>query len=87
MAYFDKVVRLGETLRHSGELHWIIYVPGALLILIGLLCAITLPIVTVLLVSFGFASLLINWIKKRTDRKSTRLNSSHPSKSRMPSSA
>ena len=66
MAYFDKVVRPGETLRHSGELHWIIYLPGALLILVGLMFMFNLPGLTALLVLFGLISLITNWIRKRT---------------------
>ena len=40
-----------------------------------------------ILLAAGLATLSVPAVQAQTDRKSTRLNSSHPSISRMPSSA
>lgn len=67
MACFDKVARPDETLRHSGELHWIIYLPGALLILVSpVFMSTEKPSLTGLFILFGVISLSINWIRKHT---------------------
>ncbi|MGH6991237.1 MAG: PH domain-containing protein [Stellaceae bacterium] len=42
MGYTEKVLRPGETLRFSSRIHWIVYVPGIVLIVLGFIAAVLL---------------------------------------------
>jgi uncharacterized membrane protein YdbT with pleckstrin-like domain len=44
MKYIDEILQPGETVLFDGTIHWLIYVPGSLLLLAGI-------------VTFGFASI------------------------------
>ena len=38
MSYVDSVLQPGETVRYRGDIHWKVYVPGLLVLVVGLLC-------------------------------------------------
>ena len=38
MSYVDSVLQPGETVRYRGDIHWKVYVPGLLVLVLGLLC-------------------------------------------------
>jgi uncharacterized membrane protein YdbT with pleckstrin-like domain len=59
MAYVDKVLRPGETVRYRSGIHWIVYLPGVVLIVIGLIAAAALQrLMTSATDSFNFPSLI-----------------------------
>jgi uncharacterized membrane protein YdbT with pleckstrin-like domain len=37
MSYVEEIIQPGETVRHIGRLHWILYVPGAALLVLAIL--------------------------------------------------
>jgi len=37
MSYVQRILQPGETVRHTAQIHWIVYWPGALLLLLALL--------------------------------------------------
>lgn len=42
MGYVERVLRPGETLRFTSHIHWIVYLPGVVLIILGILAAVLL---------------------------------------------
>ena len=72
MRYVDEVLQPGETVLFFGTIHWVIYVPGLVLTLIGLvglLGAANQPVLSVLFVlcvAAGFASLFRAWFRRWT---------------------
>ena len=42
MSYTEKVLRPEETLRFTGRVHWIVYLPGVVLVVLGIIGAIVL---------------------------------------------
>ena len=36
MSYVDRVLQPGETVRHASRIHWVVYLPGLLIVLVGL---------------------------------------------------
>ena len=77
MTYLDRVLQPGENVIYQTRIHWIVYVPGILLIVvggIGIVLGLTLPtddlaiagsLMTVGLLG-GLLSLLASWIKRVT---------------------
>ena len=69
MSYVTSVLQPGETVRHTANLHWILYVPGVLILIVGGLVWLFLPdragvirFAAVLVMWFCFAAGLIHII-------------------------
>lgn len=75
MKYVDRVLQPGESLKHLSRLHWIVYLPGSIWILIGLI-GLLLPnageaksvlfLVIAVVVALGLAQLIRAWIRRWT---------------------
>jgi uncharacterized membrane protein YdbT with pleckstrin-like domain len=72
MRYIDEILQPGETVLFDGTIHWLIYVPG-LLLLLGAAAAFgaaapfpPLIFVVAILLLLGFVSLLQAWIRRIT---------------------
>jgi uncharacterized membrane protein YdbT with pleckstrin-like domain len=76
MAYVQRVLQPDEAVRHTGTLHWVIYVPGLTLLTIGGVCVMTiaeggtpstLVVIGFLLgVLIGPVALIKAWIRQAT---------------------
>jgi uncharacterized membrane protein YdbT with pleckstrin-like domain len=77
MSYVQRVLQPGETVRHVSRLHWIVSLPGFLLVLLGVLLfafrdkggADLVPVTTALaavLVGVGLLALLVSWFRRST---------------------
>ena len=58
MSYVHSVLQPGETVRHTASLHWILYVPGVLILIAGVLVWLVLPDRAGLI---RFAGVLVMW--------------------------
>ena len=76
MSYLDKILQPDETVLATGKKHWIIYAPGALVVLTAFVAAIAgsaapglgnfLHLIAVLLALFGGVLLLREWFQQWT---------------------
>ena len=76
MSYLDKILQPNETVVTTGKKHWIIYAPGAILIIVAILVAIVgggLPhlaffaqIIAAIAGLFGLVMLLREWFEQWT---------------------
>jgi uncharacterized membrane protein YdbT with pleckstrin-like domain len=75
MRYIERILQPGETLVHSSELHWIIYLPAAVLLLVTVSALTQLgdassgPIwllVAIACAIFGVIALISAWVRRWT---------------------
>ena len=81
MKYVERVLQEGETIRYTSYIHWIVFLPGVLMILIGIAASLALagwnpmpqdasglPSLVVLAIGgvFGIISLLGAWFRRIT---------------------
>ena len=59
MSYVHSVLQPGETVRHTASLHWILYVPGVLILIAGVVVWLFLPDRAGLI---RFIGVLVMWI-------------------------
>jgi uncharacterized membrane protein YdbT with pleckstrin-like domain len=59
MSYIHSVLQPGESVRHTASLHWILYVPGVLILIAGVVVWLFLPDRAGLI---RFAAVLVMWI-------------------------
>ncbi|HEY3639172.1 MAG TPA: PH domain-containing protein [Rhizomicrobium sp.] len=78
-SYIDRVLQPGETVRYSGTLHWVIFLPGLVLVVFGVVGLLTMliwpgagHIFRTFYIVFGLASvfgvmhLLSAWVRQQT---------------------
>ena len=73
MTYVQKVLQPGENLRHLSRLHWVLYVPGFLILIVSLIALdvvpgtdhISLTLVAIVALA-GLTSLVHAWFKRWT---------------------
>ncbi len=65
MGFISDNLMKEEEVVYEGKLHWIIFVPGIVLIVIGFLCF-SLPGLAAILIMIGLAMILAAYIKKVT---------------------
>ena len=69
VSYVDSVLQPGETVRYRGDIHWKVYAPGLLLLVVGLLCFGAGPwgVILGVLVLIGAAGFLAwGWFERAT---------------------
>jgi len=77
MGYVERVLQPGETVRHVSRLHWIVSLPGILLLLAAIVLfilygkaqgnlALILAALAAILAVFGLLSLLSGWFRRWT---------------------
>jgi uncharacterized membrane protein YdbT with pleckstrin-like domain len=66
VSYVDSVLQPGETIRYRGDIHWKVYLPGLLLLVVAVLCigAGLLAFVGILLLFPAFALLAWAWFQR-----------------------
>lgn len=73
MAYIDRILQPGETVLRTGRMHWVVYVPGMLVLFVALVVALAasasptiLPIVAAVIALVGAAQLAAAGFEKWT---------------------
>ena len=75
MSYIDRVLQPGETITYSSKLHWIVYVPGWLILAVGGAGLLLLPgdgagglyfYTSLFVAGVGLGVLFVAWIKRVT---------------------
>ena len=75
MSYIDRVLQPGETVAHSGRLHWVVYAPGWAVLALGAAGLILLPYRggqglylwgSIFVAGIGLGVLVVAWIKRVT---------------------
>jgi uncharacterized membrane protein YdbT with pleckstrin-like domain len=74
MSYYEKVIQPGETLRHVGTLHWIIYVRATLILLVAAVVFVwylydgtaTIGTVALVITLIWLLAMLGAWIRRLT---------------------
>ena len=73
MAYIDRILQPGETVLHTGRMHWVVYAPGMLILFVALVVALAasaspaiLPIVAAVIALVGAAQLAAAGFEKWT---------------------
>lgn len=75
MGYIDRVLQPGETIAYASRLHWVVYVPGWLILALGAAGVILLPhralggaylYASLAVGGVGLITLLVAWIRRVT---------------------
>lgn len=75
MSYIDRVLQPGETIAYSSRLHWVVYVPGWLILALGVVGLVLLPYdaarglylyASLIVAGAGLLVLFVAWIKRVT---------------------
>jgi len=75
MSYINRVLQAGETIKHKSRPHWYVYLPGWLILLIGIIGLVALPrdvakglylYGSLAIIVIALAVLAVAWIKRHT---------------------
>jgi len=75
MSYINRVLQSGETIKHKSRPHWFVYIPGLLVLLIGIFGLVALPrnianglylYGSLAVIVIALAVLTVAWIKRIT---------------------